>query len=317
MTEPVRHDRCAACHADAHRGSVKEDCRTCHTDTSFKGAPFDHAGQTRFALDGKHVGLACAKCHTSVSDQRVPLAKKVLDYRDAKIECVSCHADRDPHKGQFGRTCDSCHRAATFSVKGFIHSRAPEFYAGQHATVACEKCHVPDKMLRPGTPAAMQCVSCHNDVHLGQVGAQCERCHGVEDAKFAAKKFSHEQSRYPLTGKHRQTECTKCHHEETRAFPSRTGTAVAFARIVTECAACHKDPHIGQVDLRCETCHQTASFAITPFVHKGMDDFFGGFHRKYACKDCHKAETGTFPAGKGTTVRFLVGRTCAACHPRF
>jgi hypothetical protein len=64
-------------------------------------------------------------------------------------------------------------------------------------------------------------------------------------------------------------------------------------------------------------CHQTASFSMAAFTHRGMDDFFGGFHAKYACKDCHKAETGQFPAGRGTATRFLVGRTCASCHRGF
>ena len=83
------------------------------------------------------------------------------------------------------------------------------------------------------------------------------------------------------------------------------------------CQACHKDPHFGQVDTRCETCHQTATFAVSAFVHKGMDDFFGGVHGRYACKDCHKPEQRDYPAGRGTAVRFMVGRTCAACHKGF
>lgn len=32
--------------------------------------------------------------------------------------------------------------------------------------------------------------------------------------------------------------------------------------------------------------------------------------------DCHKKETGTFPAGAGTAIRFRVGTTCVACHAK-
>ena len=319
MTKPVRFDQCSACHVNVHRDSVKEDCRACHTEKTFKGAAFDHEARTRFALDGKHQGLVCAKCHTNLSERVVPLARKVVDYRGAQSSCVACHADKDPHKGAFGRACDSCHRPAAFSVKDFKHPRAPDFYAGEHTRVACEKCHVPDKTARPVSvrAPALECASCHDDVHFGQVGKACDNCHAVDGVKFAAVKFSHERSRFALTGKHQTAECAVCHRTETRAFPSRTGTAVALKGLDTECRSCHKDPHLGQVDARCETCHQTAAFAVPSFAHKGMDDFFGGFHGKYACKACHQTETAVFPAGRGTAVRFAVGRTCAACHRGF
>lgn len=319
MTKPVRFEQCSSCHVDVHQGSVKEDCRACHTEKTFKGALLDHATRTGFALDGKHEGLACIKCHTNVSDPGVPLAKKVVDFKGAQGSCVACHESKDPHKGAFGRACDSCHRPTGFAAKEFRHSRAPDFYGGQHAQVACEKCHVPDKTPQPVRAKApsMGCVSCHSDVHLGQVGTACERCHAVDGAKFAPVKFSHDTSHFPLTGKHQVTECAKCHHTETRAFPSRTGTAVAFAGTSMECRSCHKDPHLGQVEPRCETCHQTSSFAVATFTHQGMDDFFRGVHGKYACPACHKSETGAFPAGQGTAKRFLVGRTCSACHRGF
>jgi hypothetical protein len=314
MTRPVRFDQCSACHVNVHRESIKGDCRACHTEATFTAASFDHGKRTGFALEGKHDGLACARCHTNVSGTSVPLAKKVLDYRGAETACVSCHGDKDPHKGQFGRRCDACHRPSTFNVKDFRHPRAPDFYGGQHGAVACEKCHVPVGMPTRAEAPSMECVSCHSDVHIGQLGNACERCHAVAGAKFAAVNFSHERSRFALTGKHRTTDCAKCHRTETRAFLGRTGTAVSFKPVSTECRVCHTDPHLGQVDARCETCHQTTSFAVTAFVHRGLDDFFGGFHGKYACADCHKMESGRFPAGEGKAVRFQVGRTCTSCH---
>ena len=78
------------------------------------------------------------------------------------------------------------------------------------------------------------------------------------------------------------------------------------------------DPHLGQVDQKCDTCHTTSTFAVgNTFAHTGMDDFFKGFHGRYACVDCHKKERRQYPAGIGIAVRFAVGRTCAACHPNF
>ena len=93
----------------------------------------------------RHDGLECRKCHTSLSTPDVPLALKVLDFRGASRDCGSCH--KDTHKGEFGRYCESCHRATTFKTKGFTHSRAPEFFSGSHQGLTCAKCHV-----RPSDP---------------------------------------------------------------------------------------------------------------------------------------------------------------------
>jgi len=164
----------------------------------------------------------------------------------------------------------------------------------------------------------MTCVSCHTDAHLGQLASACEQCHTVDGRKFTAVQFSHDRARLPLTGKHETTACAKCHVVQTRAFPERSGTAVAFKPLDLSCRSCHKDPHLGQLDERCDTCHTTTAFQLGPsFVHRGLEDFFAGFHKRYACKDCHKQERRDYPAGNGIAVRFIVGRTCAACHPQY
>jgi hypothetical protein len=319
MTDPVPHDRCATCHVNVHRESIKDECKTCHTEASFKGGTFDHTARTKFVLDGKHVGVDCAKCHTSVSPTEVPLARKVVDYSGADRTCVACHGGaKDPHKGEFDRTCDSCHKTSTFDVKTFTHAGTAEFYRGSHEKVACEKCHVPAR-TPIGTGAAHpkpECATCHVDVHLGQVGNTCESCHTVDGAKFKALKFTHERSTFALTGKHETTECVKCHKTETRQFALGHGTAMVLKPMDFSCHACHADAHLGQVDLKCDTCHQTAAFKIAAYRHQELEDFFRGFHGKYACVACHKTETSDFPAGRGTTMRFKVGRACLDCHPK-
>jgi hypothetical protein len=320
----LRFDTCSACHANPHRSSVKDDCRKCHTEATFKGAKFDHAAQARFALTGKHGPLACRKCHTGIAADETPTARKVIDFSGASPACVTCH--KDQHKGDFGRTCDACHRPDTFKAAGFAHPRLPEFYAGRHAGVACVKCHTRPadiQAARAGLPAvpprakqpATTCDSCHADPHLGQVGAACERCHAIDAAKFAAAKFSHDTAKFKLTGRHRTAECIRCHPSETRAYPSGTGTAKRFITTSTECGACHKDPHLGQSDPQCATCHATTSFKLLTYTHREMDSLFTSFHGRLPCRSCHKTETGQFPAGYGTAMRFKVGRACTACHP--
>ena len=320
----LRFDTCAACHVNVHRDSLKDDCRKCHTEATFKGAKFDHAARTMFALAGKHEPLACRKCHTAISGEDVPLARKLIDFSGASPACVTCH--KDHHAGDYGRTCDACHGPDTFKTAGFTHPRLPEFFSGRHAGVACVKCHTRQadvQAARAGLPAvptratkpSTTCVTCHADPHLGQVGPVCERCHAIEATKFAPVKFSHDSAKFQLSGRHRALECVKCHPAATGVYPSGAGTAKRLSAISPECRTCHKDPHLGQVDAQCATCHSTAGFKLLAYTHRGLDDFFAGSHGRLPCKSCHKTETGQFPAGPGTAMRFKIGRTCAACHP--
>jgi hypothetical protein len=203
-------------------------------------------------------------------------------------------------------------------VKTFTHAGALEFYRGSHDKVTCDKCHVPGRTplgTGPAHPVAA-CASCHKDVHFGQIGPTCETCHTVDGAHFKATKFTHAQSTFALTGKHETTDCAKCHRTESRVFPTGHGTAMTFKPVDAQCKACHTDTHLGQVDTKCETCHKTDVFKVPAFTHKGLEEFFAGIHGKYACVACHKSETRVFPAGRGTTVRFLVGRACVDCHPK-
>ncbi len=310
----LRFDRCSACHATPHRESLAGDCRSCHQEASFRNAAFDHSGTT-FPLVARHAGLACRRCHTSLSPDDVPLARKVADFKGLSTACDSCH--KDHHKGEFGRLCDACHLPTTFKVAGFVHPRSPEFFAGRHAGVACARCHVRmPEAVRAKLPSTA-CSSCHADVHLGQVGPACERCHGVDGARFAPVRFSHEAGAFPLTGKHHEAACAKCHPSETVAFPVGTGTARRLRPVSRECASCHKDPHLGQVDAACATCHSTATFKVPTYPHPGHElTFRVPPHDRLPCRSCHKVETGRFPAGRGTALRLKVGRTCLDCHQK-
>lgn len=327
MRVKPRSDTCATCHVDVHKGAFKQDCKSCHNESGFAKAPFDHS-QTAFALTGKHAPLGCEACHKTVGGQsRLPAAKRVSDFRGLSTTCVSCHAD--VHQAQLGTSCDTCHTSASFKVSTFMHTSAPEFFGGQHASLTCEKCHVqkgPTQPVRTGLPLVLDvryrnlptaCASCHEDVHLGQETAPCESCHTVAQAKFALPKFPHAKTTFPLTGKHETTACVLCHKRETGAFPKGHGTAVRYKGLGKTCVACHQDVHLGQVEAACETCHTTRAFAIDKYRHRNartLTDFFAGPHAKATCQACHKPTTGQFPAGRGTAVRFKVDTGCVSCH---
>lgn len=321
-----RADTCAACHADPHRGSFAQDCRSCHNEQGFGKAPFDHQ-QTRFSLTGAHTPLPCASCHARTPAQGPPRATRpvVSDFRGLSSTCVSCHAD--VHAGQLGTTCETCHTTTTFRVGTFAHTSDPAFFAGQHATLACAACHVPaaPRATRTDAPVTLNvrfrdlprsCASCHEDVHLGQVKASCESCHSVAEAKFRTPGFSHTRTAFALTGKHEPLACAACHKRETGDFPNGHGTAVRLTGLGRECRSCHQDVHLGQLRAACETCHSTSTFAIDRYRHadRALSSLFVGRHATAACRDCHAPATTTFPAGRGTAVRFTVGRTCVSCH---
>ncbi len=317
---------CASCHADVHRGAFRQDCKACHSESGFSKAPFDHA-QTKFMLTGKHNGLACQQCHktTGSTANARTVAARTVDFRGLQTTCVSCHAD--VHQAQLGTACDTCHTSASFAVSTYSHKRLPEFFGGQHAAVACEKCHAPKTPARPASgngrvlnvtfkDLSTACASCHRDVHLGQEGSACERCHTVSSAKFAVGRFDHVATGFPLTGRHQAVACVQCHKQETGTFPSGAGTATRFKGVARECRACHADPHLGQLAVTCETCHKTDSFKVPSYVHRGKTpaSFFTGRHARAACAACHKPVTGQFPSGRGTAIRFTAETGCIACH---
>ncbi len=93
---------------------------------------------------------------------------------------------------------------------------------------------------------SQDCASCHEDVHKGQLGADCQRCHNITDWK-QAKQFDHSKTKYPLTGMHAQVACEKCH------FPSGPDKAVKYSGIKFDaCIDCHTDPHKGSFKGTCE-----------------------------------------------------------------
>ena len=305
----------------------KKDCKACHTESAWTGAAFDHLASTGYALADKHATVTCRGCHTGVSPPRTPTAKLSLDYRGLKSACAACHAD--PHKTELGSTCERCHSVKTFKVSAFTHAKPLELFTGQHARVACTGCHTASSAMPPGpaqpkaaaiavprfTAASTACASCHKDPHLGQVGTSCESCHSVSAVKFAADRFSHDRTKYPLTGKHQPLACTACHAKATQAFPAGAGTATRLTGIGTACASCHKDVHLGQIASTCETCHTPATFKVMAYKHlKPPRDFFVGSHLKADCKACHAQVTRAFPAGRGTAINFSVGTACLACH---
>jgi hypothetical protein len=166
---------CLPCHraSDVHAGQLGTDCASCHTVEGWRnGLHFDH-DLTDFPLVGLHVTVPCEQCHVTRA------------YKDVELSCYACHASEDVHKGGLGQECARCHSPNGWRIWDFDHGEETDFpLTGAHAKLACADCH---KQPADEVELDSQCVSCHaqDDVHLGQYGRQCQRCHSTVTFKGA------------------------------------------------------------------------------------------------------------------------------------
>jgi len=96
---------CAACHDkdDRHRLAFGHGCADCHNARAWALGEYDHERSASFKLEGAHRKVACDACHTKPA----PAGQRVAPLATA---CVACHRGRDPHDGNFGTRCESCHQ---------------------------------------------------------------------------------------------------------------------------------------------------------------------------------------------------------------
>ncbi|HXC32450.1 MAG TPA: cytochrome c3 family protein [Verrucomicrobiae bacterium] len=306
---------CVSCHKDVHKGQLGADCQRCHNITDWKQAKqFDHS-KTRYPLTGKHVQVACEKCHSPSGPE------KAVKFTGIKFDsCTDCHAD--PHKASFKGTCESCHTTANWnkvdmSRQQFDHSKTKYPLLGMHAKVGCDQCHSGGDFKKQ--LAFAQCANCHTpDPHKGQFQArtskgECAECHTVDGWKpslFGVKE--HATSKYPLEGKHVAVACEKCH--------TPAGKDTLYKVKFAACTDCHEDAHDKQFAAapyqnRCEECHTVKDFHRSTFTiakHQKTRFVLAGAHVAVACAECHKAGLG------GRTDKILPfhfsDSTCTACH---
>jgi len=298
---------CADCHSErdkaytsTHIQDFGMDCLACHDGVDIYGKKFDH-NVFSFALEGKHVGLACAKCHEN--------ARKADDLRNTSIDCESCHIQDDAHQGRYKTVCGDCHNVAGWqdNVK-FDHSLANFKLEGKHSNVECEKCHTePHKFA--GTPT--DCSSCHlkDDEHKGQYGKKCAECH--TPTTWKNDKIDHNLFAFKLNGAHNSVECLKCHKDGV------------FKGAPTNCFGCHEkdDNHKGQYGQQCELCHSTTAWRPSTFNHQRSAFPLTGVHTSLKCIACHKV--GQFQGapqycsgchGEPAFHAGSFGTDCAKCH---
>ena len=285
---------CIGCHAakDVHAGQLGTSCGDCHAPTGWTGASIDH-DRTQLPLVGKHVGVACESCHVD------------RHWSGIGTTCASCHAKDDVHGGGIPGDCAACHAATGWKDVTFDHASTGFALDGAHVGPTCLACHPGNRYI--GTPTT--CVGCHTSptTHIGVFGTFCASCHTTTTWKGAV--FSHDKSRFPLTGAHQGVACTVCH------------AGNRFIDTPIACIACHaaKDVHKGAYGTDCASCHSTSSWAGATVNHDLFAFKLTGAHVGVSCTLCHvggvyKGTPTTCSACHNTPHSSAVSTSCASCH---
>ncbi len=297
------------------------------------------------SIDGP---LDCAQCHAFGAGR-------------VEFKCLDCHdelrrrvaANRGYHARIKGGTnsneCARCHSEHNGRAYPLIRWRPPKEkfdhretgwpLEAKHAGLRCEECHQPKNMV-PEERAALKrtdlaksllglspsCATCHNDPHKGELGSSCTRCHTLETWK-GAPGFNHQNTEYPLTGKHSSLACAKCHVRQTAEGPRTLYRNFVFQEF---CKSCHKDVHGGAFPDDCKKCHTPEGWLppkqISGFDHSKAEYPLEGKHAVVACRKCHQTENFGAKVAHGKCLdchkdyhenQFLTRNDkgdCASCH---
>lgn len=295
--------QCSSCHVDVHKAELGANCTRCHSLQSWKITDMIQRHQsTRFPLIGRHASLDCVDCHSGASGNQ---------YRSTPTTCYGCHkTDFDNSKNPnhtfagFSTDCSKCHRVnASQWSGGFDHNLTGFPLIGAHQSVACISCHKTQIFKN----TAQECYACHQSDYqstttpnhaLAKLSTACQTCHTT--LVWKPSTFSHNNTKFPLTGSHRSVQCVDCH------------TNGQFAGLSSACFTCHQSDYnkttspnhvTGLLNHQCESCHTTTAWQPSTFSHTATKFPLTGKHLATPCEACHT--NGNYQ---------LVYTNCTQCH---
>ena len=215
---------------------------------------------------------------------------------------VNCVFGQPRHGKGFKIDCEMCHTEEGWEVilekVKFDHSTTGFTLYGQHQFVGCKKCH---KSLEFSKTRA-ECRDCHTEMHNNTVGWDCARCHNSKSWIIPNITQLHQQTKFPLLGRHATADCYSCH---------KSASLLQFEPLGTDCYDCHKGnyelttspPHANVgYSTNCIECHTiTAPGWLGSSIHHSFFPLTGG--HAISCVNCHSS--GTF--GK-------ISKECNSCH---
>ncbi|MEM6729923.1 MAG: hypothetical protein AAF658_00115 [Myxococcota bacterium] len=278
--------------------------------------------RTGYPLRHEHKKVECRECHDNrlIVDRDVKSRLREYPAKETYLglgtRCVSCHFDE--HRDQEGDRCESCHTEQPWKqAPKFNHNRDSKYpLTGLHRKVKCGECHptlVDNTTPRDAFPAPESweylkfvdiphnsCTNCHEDVHNGEFGNDCESCHttrGWQIMKLSSTEGAkasdfHDDFAYPLDGLHEEVPCRQC-HGPWRGQPVKY-TGIPFEK----CTDCHYDAHIGQLSIAskpknrdCSDCHTVQGYQPPGFEledHNRESRYaLEGAHTSVPCNECH------------------------------
>jgi Cytochrome c3 len=277
---------CFSCHKDIHQGSVGYDCARCHTPQSWVVQNINEIHEEyRFPLVGAHLNADCIQCHAGYENN---------NFEPYGTTCFDCHksnyyATTNPNHVQagFSTNCVECHteNAQDWAASAFNHDFFP--LVGGHKIANCFDCH---KSGGDFSGLSTDCYSCHkkdydntnNPNHMSaNFSTDCTQCHTI--MTWASANFDHNQTGFPLTGKHATVSCQNCHTN-------------GYTNTPTDCYSCHQadfqntnDPnHVAQgFPTDCSQCHSTNGWGDATFDHNNTGFPLTGAHVNVSCAQCH------------------------------
>jgi hypothetical protein len=345
---------CNQCHVPM-QGTTPERCEACHTSVAAE----------RVGAHGLHSKLApeaAARCDTCHADHRgrdfapghaalrtfdhsgtaFSLARHIVTYEQAPLECQGCHAQSDyafeadacirchaahaatftvNHVRAFGLPCLECHDGGD-RMQGFDHAATDFGLDGQHSSAPCTACHSP---AVPASQAPTECAGCHAvpAAHKGVFSTDCAECHSAvawSPARLDQQAdFQHVATEFQLTSHITDYDgspitCSACH------APGQ------FTVTQSACADCHAgrdsmfmDQHLSDYGPNCTSCHDGAD-NMRDFDHNRVFAL-DGQHAGLACADCHvdqqfdKAAAECSACHREPEIHAGVfGLSCEACH---
>jgi hypothetical protein len=201
------------------------ECKACHT----KGQKLDND--------------KCLLCHEEI---KIKMENNSGLHARATEECAACHSEHH------GKSYNLIH----LDIETFDHDLTGWPLQGKHALLRCDVCHSKLSYLLDETG----CVDCHHDVHLGQLGGDCDKCHNEESFRMVA--YKHNETDKSPKGEHENLPCKDCHIMEYADYPSEKGIAVRYKGVDYGCNKCHEDPHDGEYGKDCSECHNQITFEM-------------------------------------------------------
>jgi hypothetical protein len=277
---------CISCHTDIHQETVGLDCSRCHTPNSWIVEDINGLHQmNRFALLGQHLSADCVQCHSRYTD---------LYFEPLDVDCYSCHKENynstsfPKHtEAGFSTDCQVCHsiNAVDWAGTSIIHDFFP--LVGGHTIQDCFACHEQGGNF---SGLSTDCYSCHQHNYestqdpnhiAANFSTDCSLCHTIYG--WSPANFDHNQTAFPLTGKHINVNCSDCHTNGYTGTPS-------------DCYSCHQqdyestnDPnHVAEgFPTDCSLCHNTNGWDDADFDHNQTSFPLTGAHISVSCSNCH------------------------------